>query len=98
MGKFSQLVCLLVCLYVCLYVHVCVFKIRVVTEAAFDVVRSNGSIGRRGEAACCTVRHKERGVVGRYVILKNLLTRQSIQTDADAASFRKLDLIMYVLM
>lgn len=35
---------------------------------------------------------------GSYVILKNLLTRQSIQTDADAASFRKLDFIMYVLM
>jgi hypothetical protein len=35
---------------------------------------------------------------GRCVIIKNLLTRQSIQTDADAASFRRLGLSMNVLM
>ena len=34
----------------------------------------------------------------RFVISKTLLTRQSIQMDADAASFCKLVVIMKVLM
>jgi hypothetical protein len=78
-----------------------VFNIKVVTVATFDVVRSNASIGQGGGPECCTVREIQRETErrgGRYVILKNLLTGQSIQTDADAASFRKLDLIMYILM
>ena len=39
----------------CVCVCVCVFKIRVVTVATFDVVRSNASIGRGGGPECCTV-------------------------------------------
>jgi len=44
-----------------MFMYVCVFKIRVVTVATFDVVRSNASIGRGRGPECCTVRHKERG-------------------------------------
>jgi len=41
-----------------------VFKIKVVTVATFDVVRSNVSIGQGGGPECCTVREVQRGREG----------------------------------
>ena len=37
-----------------------VFKIKVVTVATFDVVRSNASIGQGGGPECCKVREIQR--------------------------------------
>jgi hypothetical protein len=74
-----------------------VFKIKVVTVATFDVVRSNASIGQGGGPECCKVREikKEREGGGTLRNFKELVNSPVCSDGRRCCIFQELDLIMY---